>query len=44
MTFVRSLARRASNFPPVIAITAGADSDNTQGTSEAALADLRWVP
>ena len=31
-------------MPPVIAIAVGADSDNTQGSSVAYLAQLRWIP
>lgn len=31
-------------LPPVIAVAVGADSDNTQGSSLAYLAQLRWLP
>ncbi|MBP9684402.1 MAG: DUF3047 domain-containing protein [Rhodoferax sp.] len=42
--FMRLFGSESSTLPPVMAIAIGADSDNTQGRSEARLSGLRSLP
>lgn len=36
--------QESQQLPPVIAVAVGADSDNTKGSSQAYLSNLRWIP
>ena len=42
--FALLFGQESKALPPVTAIAVGADSDNTQGSSLAYLAQLRWLP